>query len=104
MTMTTSTSKLAGRTHKGDFSAWGRAKFYEGPLPPDFKDHNPDTVAGTLPSSTTKPDFGMAMALAIRLLLPGIVLVPQRFQASPRWQATPSSKGPNRALRGEAFQ
>jgi len=42
---------------KGDFSGMGKAKFYEGPLPPDFKDHNPDTVAGTLPSSTTKPDF-----------------------------------------------
>ena len=35
----------------------GPVKFYEGALPPDFRKHNPSTVAGQLHSTTTKPPF-----------------------------------------------
>ena len=42
---------------KGTVVGKGIAKFHEGPLPADFKKHNPDTVAGQLHSTTTKPDF-----------------------------------------------
>jgi hypothetical protein len=40
---------------KGTITYTGTAKFYEGPLPADFKANNPDTIAGILPSTTTKP-------------------------------------------------
>jgi hypothetical protein len=42
---------------KGTTTYVGTAKFIEGPLPPDFKTNNPDTIAGILHSTTKKPDF-----------------------------------------------
>jgi hypothetical protein len=42
---------------KGEITYVGKAKFHEGPLPPDFKKNNPDTIAGILDSTTKKPDF-----------------------------------------------
>jgi hypothetical protein len=42
---------------KGEAITVGKAKFFEGPLPPDFKQNNPDTLAGILHSTTQKPDF-----------------------------------------------
>ena len=42
---------------KGTITYVGKAKFYEGPLPPDFKKNNPDTIAGILHSTTKEPDF-----------------------------------------------
>lgn len=42
---------------KGTITTVGKAKFYEGPLPPDFKKNNPDTIAGILHSSIKKPPF-----------------------------------------------
>lgn len=40
---------------KGYDKTWGKVKFYEGPLPSDFKTNNPKTVAGILNSSTSSP-------------------------------------------------
>jgi hypothetical protein len=42
---------------KGELSIVGKAKFFEGDLPSDFKQKNPDTIAGNLYSTTTKPGF-----------------------------------------------
>jgi hypothetical protein len=42
---------------KGTITGVGQAKFFEGPLPADFKTRNPDTLAGILHSTTKKPDF-----------------------------------------------
>lgn len=40
---------------KGYDKTYGKVKFYEGPLPSDFKTNNPKTVAGILNSSTSSP-------------------------------------------------
>ena len=40
---------------KGYDKTYGKVKFYEGPLPSDFKTNNPATVAGILYSSTSAP-------------------------------------------------
>lgn len=40
---------------KGTSKTIGKAKFFEGPLPADFKTNNPDTVAGILHSTINKP-------------------------------------------------
>lgn len=42
---------------KGSISVLGKAKFYPGPLPPDFVKNNPDTLAHILHSTTKKPEF-----------------------------------------------
>jgi hypothetical protein len=42
---------------KGKDVTYGKVRFFEGPLPADFKTNNPATVAGILHSSTTKPPF-----------------------------------------------
>jgi hypothetical protein len=42
---------------KGSHVTVGTVKFYEGPLPGDFKQNNPKTLAGILHSTTTKPGF-----------------------------------------------
>jgi hypothetical protein len=42
---------------KGVNKLVGKAKFYEGALPDDFKKNNPSTIAGILHSSTTAPSF-----------------------------------------------
>jgi len=41
---------------KGTIVTTGTVKFFEGPLPADFKTNNPDTMAGILHSTTKKPD------------------------------------------------
>lgn len=42
---------------KGTNKVVGAVKFYEGPLPADFKKNNPSTLAGILHSTTTQPGF-----------------------------------------------
>ena len=42
---------------KGSSIVTGKAKFYEGDLPGDFKTNNPDTQAGILHATTKKPSF-----------------------------------------------
>jgi hypothetical protein len=42
---------------KGTDITIGKVRFFEGALPPDFKQNNPKTVAGILYSSDQKPDF-----------------------------------------------
>ena len=42
---------------KGKDVTLGKARFFEGALPADFKQNNPATVAGILYSSATQPDF-----------------------------------------------
>jgi hypothetical protein len=48
-------SRKAGS--KGVDKTVGKVKFYEGPLPSDFKTNNPSTVAGILNSSATEPPY-----------------------------------------------
>src|SRR5271166_1042333 len=47
----------AAKKTKGENKLLGVVKFYEGPLPADFKTNNPSTIAGILHSTTTKPPF-----------------------------------------------
>lgn len=42
---------------KGYDKTYGKVKFYEGPLPSDFKTNNPKTVAGILYSSSSSPSY-----------------------------------------------
>jgi hypothetical protein len=42
---------------KGTYTTIGKVRFYEGSLPADFKKNNPNTLAGILHSTTTKPSF-----------------------------------------------
>ena len=42
---------------KGTVTYVGKAKFFEGDLPPEFRQGNPDTIAGDLFSTTKRPDF-----------------------------------------------
>lgn len=48
---------LSSPNTKGSYITIGKLKFYEGPLPPDFKQNNRLTLAGILHSTTTKPGF-----------------------------------------------
>jgi hypothetical protein len=47
----------AAANSKGANKLLGKAKFYEGALPADFKKNNPSTIAGILHSTTSKPAF-----------------------------------------------
>lgn len=50
-------SSPAAMKTKGENKFVGVVKFYEGALPADFKKNNPNTIAGILHSTTTKPPF-----------------------------------------------
>jgi hypothetical protein len=76
---------------KGEITYVGKAKFFEGPLPPDFKKNNPDTIAGILDSTTKKPDSWDGVGQTIILERPGIAPPMTRLPACQEPRETPRS-------------